>query len=46
VIPAGGGVVRNMMHFADGKLVLTESGENVVALVTVKNTDKIAMGAK
>jgi virginiamycin B lyase len=36
-IPAGGGVVRNMMHFADGKLVLTESGENVVALVTVKN---------
>ncbi len=35
-IPSGGGVVRNMMHFADGKLVLTESGENVVALVTVK----------
>jgi virginiamycin B lyase len=46
VIPAGGGVVRNMMHFADGKLVLTESGENVVALVTVKNSDKIAMDAK
>ena len=45
-IPAGGGVVRNMMHFADGKLVLTESGENVVALVTVKGGDKIAMGAK
>jgi virginiamycin B lyase len=44
VIPAGGGVVRNMMHFADGKLVLTESGENVVALVTVKKGDKIAMG--
>jgi len=42
VIPAGGGVVRNMMHTADGKLVLTESGENVVALVTVKNGDKIA----
>jgi virginiamycin B lyase len=41
-IPAGGGVVRNMMHFADGKLVLTESGENVVALVTVKSGDKIA----
>ena len=40
VIPAGGGVVRNMMHFADGKLALTESGENVVALVTVKN-DKV-----
>ena len=44
VIPAGGGVVRNMMHTNDGKLVLTESGENVVALVTVKNSDKIAMG--
>ena len=46
MIPAGGGVVRNMMHFADGKLVLTESGENVVALVTVKGGDKIAMGTK
>ena len=46
VIPAGGGVVRNMMHTTDGKLVLTESGENVVALVTVKNSDKIAMGTK
>jgi virginiamycin B lyase len=45
-IPAGGGVVRNMMHFADGKLVLTESGENVVALVTVKNSGSAAMGAK
>jgi virginiamycin B lyase len=45
-IPAGGGVVRNMMHFPDGKLVLTESGENVVALVTVKGGDKIAMGTK
>lgn len=42
VIPAGGGVVRNMMHTTDGKLVLTESGENVVALVTVKNGDKMA----
>ncbi len=42
VIPAGGGVVRNMMHFADGKLALTESGKNVVALVTVKDTDKMA----
>ncbi len=42
VIPAGGGVVRNMMHTADGKLVLTESGENVVALVTVKGGDKMA----
>ncbi len=46
MIPAGGGVVRNMMHFADGKLVLTESGENVVALVTVKGGDKMAMGTK
>jgi virginiamycin B lyase len=45
-IPSGGGVVRNMMHFADGKLVLTESGENVVALVTVKNGNKMAMGSK
>jgi len=44
-IPSGGGVVRNMMHFPDGKLVLTESGENVVALVTVKD-NKIAMGSK
>jgi virginiamycin B lyase len=42
VIPAGGGVVRNMMHFADGKLVLTESGKNIVALVTVRDSDKIA----
>jgi virginiamycin B lyase len=40
IIPAGGGVVRNMMHTSDGKLVMTESGENVVALVTVKNDDK------
>ena len=43
VIPAGGGVVvRNMVHTADGKLVLAESSENVVALVTVKNTNKKA----
>jgi virginiamycin B lyase len=46
IIPAGGGVVRNMMHFPDGKLVLTESGENVVALVTVKNSGKMAMAAQ
>jgi virginiamycin B lyase len=46
MIPSGGGVVRNMMHFADGKLVLTESGENVVALVTVKNGDKIAQSTE
>ena len=41
-IPAGGGVVRNMMHFANGDLALTESGENVVALVKVKNGTKVA----
>jgi virginiamycin B lyase len=46
IIPAGGGVVRNMMHFPDGKLVLTESGENVVALVTVTGGDKMALGTK
>lgn len=40
IIPAGGGVVRNMMHTVDGKLVMTESGENVVALVTVTNSGK------
>ena len=45
-IPGGGGVVRNMMHFPDGRLVLTESGENVVALVTVKSGDKVAMNDK
>ncbi len=39
-IPAGGGVVRNIVHFADGKLALTESGENIVALVTLKNAAK------
>jgi len=46
LIPAGGGVVRNMMHFSDGRLVLTESGENAVALVTVTGSDKIAMETK
>ncbi|HVA93468.1 MAG TPA: cytochrome C [Candidatus Dormibacteraeota bacterium] len=46
IIPAGGGVVRNMMHFADGKLALTESGKNIVALVTVKNSANMAMGTK
>ena len=45
-IPAGGGVVRNMMHTTDGKLVLTESGVNMVALVTVKTNGKVAMDAK
>ncbi len=46
VIPAGGGVVRNMAHFADGKLALTESGKNIVALATVKNDENMAMGKK
>lgn len=46
LIPAGGGVIRNMMHFPDGKLVMTESGENAVALVTVKNADKAALNSK
>ena len=43
LIPSGGGVVRNMMHTKDGNLVLTESGINKVALVTVK---KLAAEAK
>lgn len=46
VIPGGGGVVRNMTHSADGKLALTESGVNEVALVTIKNGDKSAMATK
>ena len=44
-IPSGGGVIRNMMHTADGKLVLPESGVNKVALVTVKESKKMAMAA-
>jgi virginiamycin B lyase len=35
-IPAGGGVVRNMMTTRDGNLVMAESGVNRVALVEVK----------
>ena len=35
-IPAGGGVVRNMMPTKDGDLVLAESGVNRVALVDIK----------
>ena len=34
-IPAGGGVVRNMMATKDGNLVLAESALNRVALVEV-----------
>jgi virginiamycin B lyase len=34
-IPSGGGVVRNMMVTADGKLVLACSGVNRVALVEI-----------
>jgi virginiamycin B lyase len=35
-VPAGGGVVRNMMPTKDGDLVLAESGVNRVALVDIK----------
>ena len=35
-IPAGGGVVRNMVITRDGKLALAESGVNRVALATVR----------
>lgn len=35
-IPAGGGVVRNMMRTAEGNLVLAESGVNRVALVEIQ----------
>jgi len=36
IIPAGGGIVRNMMTTADGNLVMAESGVNRVALVEIK----------
>ena len=36
IIPAGGGVVRNMMTTRDGNLALAESGVNRVALVEIK----------
>ena len=36
-IPAGGGVVRNMMATCEGNLVLAESGVNRVALVEVRS---------
>ena len=35
-IPAGGGVVRNMMSTKDGDLVIAESGVNVIGLVDIK----------
>ena len=35
VIPAGGGVVRNMMATRDGNLVIAESALNKVALVSI-----------
>ncbi|MBV8964508.1 MAG: hypothetical protein JO068_06000 [Hyphomicrobiales bacterium] len=35
-IPAGGGVIRNMMTTHDGNLVLAESGVDTVALVEIK----------
>ena len=39
IIPAGGGVVRNMMPTRDGNLALAESGVNRVALVTIRGTN-------
>ena len=36
IIPAGGGVVRNMMTTSTGNLVLAESGVNRVAVVEVR----------
>jgi virginiamycin B lyase len=36
IIPAGGGVVRNMMTTRDGNIVIAESGRNKVALVDVR----------
>jgi virginiamycin B lyase len=36
LIPAGGGVVRNMMPTRDGRLVLAESGAGKLALVTIE----------
>jgi virginiamycin B lyase len=35
VIPAGGGVVRNMMVTKDGNIVMAESALNIVALATI-----------
>ena len=35
-IPSGGGVVRNMMATRDGKLILTCSGVDRIALVDVR----------
>lgn len=37
VIPSGGGVVRNMMASADGKLALALSGVNRVAVVEIRD---------
>jgi virginiamycin B lyase len=38
IIPAGGGVVRNMMVTRDGNLVLAESAVNRIALVTISKS--------
>ena len=35
IIPAGGGVVRNMTTTSSGNLVMAESGVNRVALVEI-----------
>jgi virginiamycin B lyase len=37
IIPAGGGVVRNMSVLANGNLAMAESGVNRVALVEITN---------
>jgi virginiamycin B lyase len=34
-IPAGGGVVRNMMTTRDGNIVIAESALNIVGLVEI-----------
>ena len=48
IIPAGGGVVRNMMVTRDGNLALAESGVNRVALVTIakgESNENVAFAA-
>jgi virginiamycin B lyase len=43
IIPAGGGVVRNMVHTPDGNLWFPESGVNKIAFVQVKGGNKISL---
>ena len=40
IIPAGGGVVRNMKSTPDGNLVMAESGINKIGLVQVGTKGK------